>query len=284
MLTAGSSPRKCARSTSRAASPLRQIEGIDERHAEPARRHGMALRGLVLVKGDLHARHPRHGRHLPHQLRRRMTIAPAPRPAQHDAEAVAAVAVGVAPDAVAVEADEGLGPARAVEVGPLIGQAQMRLDDGAADGLEVEDAGEALEIASRSRPRRPPPAADRPRREWSSGRTCPRRWRGPSRAATTWARPRPAPRRSTRAGPRAASSRSARRCGGPRSPPANCRMRLPAPRPRKFMIGLENTGNRGGMVPCGPAASPWLSATCSLSNTQRCAGFHSHASGSSVGM
>ena len=61
-------------------------------------------------------------------------------------------------------------------------------------------------------------------------------------------------------------------------------MRLPAPSPRKFMIGLENTGNCGGIVPCGPAARPWLSATCSLSNTQRWAGFHSHASGSSVGI
>jgi len=61
-------------------------------------------------------------------------------------------------------------------------------------------------------------------------------------------------------------------------------MRLPAPRPRKFMMGLEKTGKRGGMVPCGPAARPWLSATCSLSNTQRWTGYHSHASGSSVGM
>ena len=46
----------------------------------------------------------------------------------------------------------------------------------------------------------------------------------------------------------------------------------------------EHRDSCGGAVPCGPAARPWLSATCNLSNTQRWAGFHSHASGSSVGM
>jgi hypothetical protein len=54
--------------------------------------------------------------------------------------------------------------------------------------------------------------------------------------------------------------------------------------PFRFTFGLENTGNEGGGVPCGPAARPWLRATAILSYTQRCAGFHDHASLSSVGM
>ena len=87
-----------------------------------------------------------------------------------------------------------------------------------------------------------PRAADRPPHEWSSGRTCLRRLQARSHAATTWARRRRAQRRSTRAGLRAASSRNARPCGDGHSPPPSARMRLPAPSPRKFMMGLENTG------------------------------------------
>ena len=41
--------------------------------------------------------------------------------------------------------------------------------------------------------------------------------------------------------------------------------RLSMPMPRKFTIGLENAGNFGGVVPCGPASRPWLSATAILS-------------------
>src|SRR6476659_6948418 len=96
--------------------PFLQIEGIDDRYPEPARRHGVALRRLVLVEGDLHARHTRHGRHLPHQNRRRMTITPTPRPAQHNAEPVPAIVVRKAPNAIAIETDKGLGPARAVKI------------------------------------------------------------------------------------------------------------------------------------------------------------------------
>ncbi len=34
---------------------------------------------------------------------------------------------------------------------------------------------------------------------------------------------------------------------------------------RRFIIGLENTGNRGGITPCGAASSPCDNATASLS-------------------
>jgi hypothetical protein len=60
--------------------------------------------------------------------------------------------------------------------------------------------------------------------------------------------------------------------------------RLAMPIPLRLMIGLENTGYAGGGTPCGPASMPWLIATASLSYTQRCLGYQSQASLSSVGM
>src|SRR5262245_62341852 len=30
------------------------------------------------------------------------------------------------------------------------------------------------------------------------------------------------------------------------------------PMPFRFMMGFENTGKHGGVVPCGPASRPWL--------------------------
>src|SRR5262245_57082491 len=105
----------------------------------------MVLRRLVLVEGDLHARYPRHGRDLLHQRRWGMAITTAPWSAQHEAIAVAAIGIGVPPHAVAIERHEGLDPAGSVEIRPLVGEPQMCLDDGAADGLQVENAGEAPE-------------------------------------------------------------------------------------------------------------------------------------------
>ena len=41
--------------------------------------------------------------------------------------------------------------------------------------------------------------------------------------------------------------------------------RLPTPMPLRLMIGLENTGKRGGGYAMGPASSPWLCAIAILS-------------------
>src|SRR6185436_11179807 len=75
-----------------------------------------------------------------HQRPRRMAIARAMRPEQHDAVAVAAIIVRIVPEAVLVEPHQRLDPALAVEVRPLVGEAQMRLDDAPADGLEIDHA------------------------------------------------------------------------------------------------------------------------------------------------
>src|SRR5262249_55381280 len=126
--------------------PARKVEGVDDRHPKATRRHRMALRRLVLMEGDLHARHAGPGRELLDQCRWGMAIAPARGTKENDAVTVAAVGIGIGPSLVAIEAHEGLDPAGAIKVGPLTGEPQMRLDDHAADGFEVEDAGEAFEV------------------------------------------------------------------------------------------------------------------------------------------
>ena len=83
--------RKNARSFSRAARPCAEIEAVHDREPEAARRHRVLARRLVLVEGDLHARHGRHRAHLIDERLRRMAIARPVRAEQHHAVAVAAV-------------------------------------------------------------------------------------------------------------------------------------------------------------------------------------------------
>src|SRR5258708_17749374 len=66
---------------------------------------------------------------------------------KHDAVACAPFRIVEPPLASGIEADESVDPARAVEVWPLIGKAQVRLDDAAGDGLEIHHAGVALEMS-----------------------------------------------------------------------------------------------------------------------------------------
>ena len=40
---------------------------------------------------------------------------------------------------------------------------------------------------------------------------------------------------------------------------------LPAPMLRRFIMGFEKTGKRGGITPWGAASRPWDNATASLS-------------------
>src|SRR5262249_26181639 len=62
------------------------------------------------------------------------------------------------------------------------------------------------------------------------------------------------------------------------------RTRLAIPMPLRLVIGLENTGKRGGGTPRGPASRPWLNAIAALSETPRWSRNHSPASLGSVGM
>src|SRR5262245_65675662 len=108
----------------------------------------MVLGFLVLVKRDLHARNAGHLPHLCGERFRRVAVARAMRPEQHHAVSVAAVLIGEVPSPLLVETHERIDPADAIEVRPLIAHAQMHLDHAAADGLGVEDAGIALEMAA----------------------------------------------------------------------------------------------------------------------------------------
>ena len=100
----------------------------------------------VFVKRDLQARHAGQICDFALQVCRRMAVARAVRGEEHDAVAGTSRRIVELPLAFGVEADEGLDPAWTVEIGPLIGEAQMRLDDAAANGLEVQHAGVALEM------------------------------------------------------------------------------------------------------------------------------------------
>src|SRR5262249_38031379 len=123
-----------------------QVECVDDGETKAAGRHGVALGFLVLVKRDLHARNARHLPHLCGERSRRVAIARAMRPEQHHAVSVAPAVNGEGPPPLPAEAHERVDPAGAIEVRPLIAHAQMYLDHATVDGLNVEDAGIALEM------------------------------------------------------------------------------------------------------------------------------------------
>src|ERR1700730_15880432 len=125
---------------------LAEIETVDDGEAETAGRHGVLFRRAVLVESDLHAGDAGRALDRVNQRQRRMPVAAAVRSEQHDAVTLAAVVVVKIPLAVFIKPDQRIDPAGAIEIGPLVGAAQMRLDDRAADGFEIEHAGVTGEI------------------------------------------------------------------------------------------------------------------------------------------
>src|SRR5262245_13007381 len=76
-----------------------------------------------------------------------MAVAPAVRHEQHDAVAGAPRPVVEPPLALPVKAHQRFDPRiAAVEIGPLVGESQMHLDDARTDRLEVDDAAVSLEM------------------------------------------------------------------------------------------------------------------------------------------
>src|SRR5436190_12649941 len=69
-------------------------------------------------------------------------------PEQDHRIAVAAVAIVKRPLAFGIKADQRLDPSLAIEIGPLVGKAQVDLDDTAADRFEVHHAGISCEVVS----------------------------------------------------------------------------------------------------------------------------------------
>jgi hypothetical protein len=106
----------------------------------------MPLRREILVKGNLYAGNAGHSPDCFNEDPRRATIALAAGPKQHSAVAAAAIAVDEIPHARLIKPHDCIDPPRSIKVGPLIGETQMNLDDGAADGFEIEHAGVASKI------------------------------------------------------------------------------------------------------------------------------------------
>jgi len=101
----------------------------------------VVFRVLVLVERDLHAGDARHGAHRIDQTSGRVAVARTMRAEQHHTVAVGTIGVGVLPRAGDVQPHHRLDPAGTIQIRPLIGEAQMRLDDAPADGFEIRHAG-----------------------------------------------------------------------------------------------------------------------------------------------
>src|SRR5262245_6638930 len=67
---------------------------------------------------------------------------------QHNTVACSARVIAKVPTATRIEIDDRLDPTWTIEVGPLVGEAQMSLDDFRADGLKIHAAGIAFEMAA----------------------------------------------------------------------------------------------------------------------------------------
>ena len=73
-------------------------------------------------------------------------VAHAMRGKQDDAVTGAPIRILKTPDSVAVERDDGFDPALAINIRPLIGEPEVAFDDFAADGLEINNSGVAIEF------------------------------------------------------------------------------------------------------------------------------------------
>src|SRR5580698_7957915 len=123
----------------------RQIITINNGNAEAARRHCVLLRRAVFVKRDLYTGDAGNVFDLLDKHRWRMTVAPAIRTEQHDAITFASVVVEI-PLPGLVESNQRINPTRTIKIGPLVGETQVRFDNRAADGLEIEHASVAGKV------------------------------------------------------------------------------------------------------------------------------------------
>src|SRR6266498_4105359 len=125
-----------------------RIPAIDNGESEPPGRHRVQLRSLVFVKSHLNAANAPTAEKFLHRIVVRFLIARAVRSEQHDAVTCPAVVIVIAPAAAGIEIDDSVDPTSPVEVRPLVGEAQMGLDDFGADSLEIHAAGITFEVAA----------------------------------------------------------------------------------------------------------------------------------------
>src|SRR5579885_2641408 len=117
-----------------------EVETVDDGETEAPGRHRMLFWRSVLMEGNLQTGYAWTALDLIHQRRRRMPI-PAVRAEQHHAVAFAAILIIKVPFAALIQADHRLDPAGTEKVRPLIGKAQVRLDDAPAERFQIDHAG-----------------------------------------------------------------------------------------------------------------------------------------------
>src|SRR5262249_43924886 len=123
-----------------------EVPAVDDREPEPTWRHGVRLERSILVEGDLDARHLRNPPELVHPL----GIDPVPhpvRPEEDDAVTGTPRLVAEAPATPRIQPDQALEPSTPVEIDPLVREAEVTLDDRAADRLQVHQPRVAAELA-----------------------------------------------------------------------------------------------------------------------------------------
>src|ERR1044071_7496349 len=108
----------------------------------------MKLRSFIFMKGHLDTGNARPGEKFINYGVIGFFIAQTMRTEEHDAITRSAVFIAVTPAAVRVQIDDRIDPAGTIQVGPLIGEAQVRLNNLGADGLKIHAARIAFEITA----------------------------------------------------------------------------------------------------------------------------------------
>ncbi len=123
------------------------VPAVDDRDTEAARRHGVPLGRQIFMKGDLQARDAWHCGDLLLQRRRWMSVAPPMGRKQHHAVTGSRFAIVERPFASGIKTDQRFDPGiAAIEIGPLVGETQVALDDAGADRLQVHHSGVAAQV------------------------------------------------------------------------------------------------------------------------------------------
>ena len=100
------------------------------------------------MKGHLDARNTVQTEKFIHRCTIGFFVAVTMRCEEHDTVTSPAILIAITPVTARIKLDNRIDPTRTVEVGPLIGEAQMRLDNLTANRLEVDAPGVTSEMAT----------------------------------------------------------------------------------------------------------------------------------------
>src|SRR5207248_6618658 len=123
-----------------------QIRAVDNGQTKAAGRHRMGFEWFVVPERDLNAGNLGILIDQPVDPGAVDFVARAMLGKQDDTVTGAPIRILKTPDSVAVERDDGFDPALAINIRPLIGEPEVAFDDFAADGLEINNSGVAIEF------------------------------------------------------------------------------------------------------------------------------------------